>query len=502
MGRTMVQVIATKSNSGRPQAGDLTQASDPAAVAPGNAGSRDLFLAIGGAVAVGLVASLAVWSDLLPAAIAAAVVAVAALVLALRSFWHFTLFVIVARPVVDAFSRDQGGLEPSAGFVLAVTALTGLWLVARVLGGRRLRLSTPAGWVVMLMSVIALSAAVAASFPSVVVATKIASAVLLLVALEQLFDDDPSRIVPGLRAVIISAFVPAGLALVQTQVGGFDVGYHPIGVAERVKGSFVHPSVLAGFCVVVLLVSFLGRAVVGSRAWRITATVVGVTMSALLVLTYTRGAWIAAIVAGIYVAVVLKPRLLIGIAAAIVIIVIAVPSITSRFSDLRSETDATTNTPNSMAWRFDYWERIIPLGADQPLTGIGIGMTRQRPGYDFEPHSIYIQSFVESGVFATAGLAGGIVSGILAVRRVRKRGPTPMTRRLGVLAGALGVAFLVQGITDNMLTQLSILYPLAVPMAWVFAASRAPGRFALEDRGQDQRAERLTGQMIGQPTDA
>lgn len=476
----MVQVIATKSNSGRPHAGEAGSESDAAGAPSSGTRNVDRWLVIGGVTGVVLAASLAIWWDLLPAAVAVAVIAAIALVVALRSFWHFTLFVIVARPVVDAFSRDQGGLEPAAGFVLAVTALTGLWLVARVFGGRRLRLSAPAGWVVMLMSVIALSAAVAASFPSVVVATKIASAVLLLVALEQLFDDDPSRIVSGLRAVIVSAFVPAGLALVQTQVGGFDVGYHPIGVAERVKGSFVHPSVLAGFCVVVLLVSFLGRALVGSRAWRITATVVGVTMSALLVLTYTRGAWIAAIVAGIYVAVVLKPRLLIGIAAAIVIIVVTVPSITSRFSDLRSETDATTNTPNSIAWRFDYWERILPLGADQPLTGIGIGMTRERRGYDFEPHSIYIQSFVESGVFASAALAGVIATGVVAVRRTRKRAPTASARRLGVLAGAVGMAFLVQGITDNMLTQLSILYPLLVPIGWVFAASRAPERFVPE----------------------
>lgn len=476
----MVQVIATKSNSGRSLAGDSEPTVDPsrATSSPSPVG-WDLPVVLVGVVGVVLVASLATISDLLPAAVAAAVVAVAALTVALRSFWHFTLFVIVARPIVDAFSRDQGGLEPSAGFVLAVTALTGLWLVARVVGGRRLKLSAPTGWVLVLMSAIALSSVVAASFPSFVVATKIASAVLLLVALEQLFDDDPTRIVPALRAVVVSAIVPAALALVQTQVGGFDVGYHPIGVAERVKGSFVHPSVLAGFCVVVLLVCFIGREVMGSRLWRGTATVMGLVMGGLLVLTYTRGAWIAAIVAAVYVAVVLKPRLLIGIAAIVIIVAVAVPSIGSRFADLRSETDATTNTPNSMAWRFNYWERILPLGAAQPLTGIGIGMTRQRPGYDFEPHSIYVQSFVESGVVATAALAGVVGSGVMAVRRTRKRGRGHTTRRIGVLAGAVGVAYLVQGLTDNLLTQLSIIYPFLVPIAWAFAASRSPDRFAL-----------------------
>lgn len=428
------------------------------------------------AVVVGFVAST---SDLIPLGIAAVVMGGLALYAALIDFYAFVLFVLVVRPVVEVVSTDNGRLEPSGLMGLVFAACAVLWLISRARGGLPVKISAPTGWAGMLTIFIVLSAVSAADAMSIGTSVKMVSALLMLVVLEQLFTDDPDRFHTALRAVLISAVAPAVVALVQTQTGGFDVGYHPIGVTERVRGTFVHPSVLAAFAVIVFWMAFIGRYLYRRGVQRAAMLVLAVAFLPILVLTYTRGAWIAAVVAVVYVGLVLRPKLVLVLGALLVVIVLAVPSVTSRFSDLQSETDATTDTPNSLAWRVEYWGQILPLGIEHPLTGIGIGVTRTLDNYGFEPHNIYLQTFVESGAFATLAFGGLIVSGSMAVRRVRRSAASsPAGRVVAVMAGAVGLSILVEGITDNLLTQMSILYPAMVPLAWVFAASRAPERFA------------------------
>ena len=463
----MVQVFAGKTNS-------------PDLRTEGYGGGRDTFILVLGALLTTGVALLAEVSSLIPAGVAAAVVIAGAAVVAMRDFWTFILLTLAIRPALDAFTTDdptKSSIEPSAVVGAALLLMTALWLIGRHRSGKKLHVSVPTGCICTMMAFIMVSSLASMKFASITVAIKLLSATLLLIAFEQFFEERPSRINQAIGALLISAVVPFVMAVNQVFNGGSDVGYHPIGVEDRVQGSFVHPSVLAYFCLVILWTGFMSLYLRRWRHRRGLLVLVCLSAAPILVLTYTRGAWIALVAGVVYVGVVLQPKLLAGRAVVVVLVLLLVPSVTARCSDLQSTNDAVTNTPNSMAWRVQYWGRILPFGERSPIVGVGLGIMRQTPNYGYEPHSIYVQSFVEGGVFVSASLLAAIVASTLAVRKVRRRSRSQDARVIAVMAAGIGIGFLVEGFTDNLLTQVPLVYAMFVPLGWIFAASRAPEAF-------------------------
>ena len=70
-----------------------------------------------------------------------------------------------------------------------------------------------------------------------------------------------------------------------------------------------------------------------------------------------------------------------------------------------------------------------------------------------------------------------MIAGAVAIRKVRKYSGSHDARILAVMAAGVGISFLVHGTTDNLLTQAPLLYPLVVPLSWVFVAARSPQDF-------------------------
>ena len=115
--------------------------------------------------------------------------------------------------------------------------------------------------------------------------------------------------------------------------------------------------------------------------------------------TFTRSAWLAAIAAVILVAVLGRRRLLIGgLVIGAVVALAAVPTIAERFADLGASTSPNGYATNSLVWRFDYWDEVIPLAARDPVTGIGLGMSSFETVQAKEPHNDPLRAYVETGI--------------------------------------------------------------------------------------------------------
>ena len=72
----------------------------------------------------------------------------------------------------------------------------------------------------------------------------------------------------------------------------------------------------------------------------------------------------------------LRRRLLIGgLILGAVVSLVAVPTIVERFADLGASSSPNGYATNSLVWRFDYWDQVLPLAAKDPITGIGLGMS-------------------------------------------------------------------------------------------------------------------------------
>jgi putative inorganic carbon (HCO3(-)) transporter len=225
----------------------------------------------------------------------------------------------------------------------------------------------------------------------------------------------------------------------------------------------LHPNVLAGALVLGLpvplaLLIFAGQRL--QRYERIAATVAVAGMAIVLVLTKSRGAWLAAAVAAAVLLVLRWRRSLLvlgvaGVLAAFVLAGIGWPTVAAKLN--------ASGMDVGVPGRLEIWSRGLYLVQDFPFTGIGMGAFEQvtnalYPYFLIGPnadaphaHNIFLQVAVDlglPGLLAWLGLLCMVVLSAWRVHRTGRRGADMWTAGLG--AGLLGsqVALAVHGLFD------------------------------------------------------
>jgi O-antigen ligase len=436
-----------------------------------------LCVAVGLAVAAGVTLGTTDRVSARPFIVAGAVVAGVLLAwLAVTRFWLMLVVLFAARTSLDAFKADafgSGGLEPGTvvGAVFLVAAL--VWLVGRWRAGF---------WTPISRSSKALSAFAAAALASSVGAemrihsfqqsSKLVSIAVMLIVLEQLFHDHPERIRPIFAAVLASLAVPAIVAYLQLRGGGerisagIDLG--------RVKGTFVHPNSFAVYLGIVMLfcVALLPHV---ERWWRRPMLCALAIAAPLVLFTYSRGAWVAIMIALLFVGLTQNRILVVALLAGVVIIGFSVPSVSQRLSDLgqsRAQPRARAQ-PDSFSWRVGYWRDVLPMGVKSPIDGIGFEMVRELRPERLPPHNAFVQAFVETGVVGVVALLAVIAAVWADLRRAARRLRDGFGRGMTVAATAISISVLIQLFSENLLSQPALLWYLVVPIAWVLAVTGA-----------------------------
>jgi O-antigen ligase len=152
--------------------------------------------------------------------------------------------------------------------------------------------------------------------------------------------------------------------------------------------------------------------------------------------------------------------------------------VTSRLSDLdivqpkkHQQVDA-----NSAEWRVDYWQRVLPLFNDSPVTGIGVDMIPHETPEAAPAHSAFIDVIVETGILGIAALLAVIVTIWIGLRRAGRRLTEGPGRGIVVGAAAICLATLFQFFSESLVTQPAILWYAVAPLAWAIAVGgRAEG---------------------------
>ena len=400
----------------------------------------------------------------------AIVVGVAAAVLAATRFWAMVVVMFVTRAGLDAFKLDdytQGSnaLDPGVVVGLVFVASAAAWLLAQWRSGELRRPSAPAAWFVGLASVATVSALATGAVSSLTVSLKVWAGALMLVVLEQAYRQRPERVAAVLAAGAVSLIAPA--------VVGFWQLSQPRELAtflevSRINGTFVHANPYATYLVIVAVMAL--ALLPHLRGWaRAGATVALAAASVLTLFTYARGGWIALVLGVLVVGYFQDRRLVAAVVAVSVGVFVFVPSVATRLSDLTDSTEIVNGNANSLSWRIGYWERLLPLAKENPLTGIGLDQVMVRSPERLMPHNSYIQALVETGLLGAVALVGLIVSTIVAVRTVLRRTAPGPTRAVAIGTAAIGAGWLVQMGSENLLTQAAIFWYLAGPLAFVLA---------------------------------
>ncbi|MGP8160573.1 MAG: O-antigen ligase family protein [Candidatus Dormibacteria bacterium] len=407
--------------------------------------------------------------------------------LGLVNFENFVLFTIALRASLDITKPSSGNtgaagvssasstsaLDPAGALAILFILMAFFWFLTRHREGRR---SPPAS-----IHRICLFIFCAAGFLSVIDSTdvlfsvtsalKVGAVVAMLAVLEVMLVDR-AAIQRMIAAIYLSAVVPVGytLILIVTHHSQFTSG----GFA-RFEGTFSQPN---PFAIYLTMLIVMGVAIFPHLSRRnkflMSALLFGCVIA--LYSTFTRSAWLAAIAAVILVAVLGRRRLLIGgLVIGAVVALAAVPTIAERFADLGASTSPNGYATNSLVWRFDYWDEVIPLAARDPVTGIGLGMSSFETVQAKEPHNDPLRAYVETGIVGLLAYFLLLTSmGLVARQSMRytKRRPRSYERSIAIGFVACVIAFVVLSLVSNVITQVVVLWYYVAFAAAAYAVTR------------------------------
>jgi putative inorganic carbon (hco3(-)) transporter len=424
--------------------------------------------------------SLPISGPVFVATVALGVVAVVALgYLSLHRFEWLIWVVLLTRPILDLTKAEPGaGAETQSSGQLATLMGVALivagpvWLAGISRQGRRLPLGVISRALLLLTATSLISVLMSANpAVSAVQVARTTGAVMVFVVLEQMLRTrrDARR---ALIVCALSTVFPLIVGLVQLATGtGFDGGDGLV----RITGSFLHPNTFGFFLVMVLLMGYpMRRCVRGRQRWLLDALLVVCLVE--LVLTYSRGSWIVLVCGLLVVGVIADRRLLLGLLLTLPVIaagvLLFVPSVVERLTDLSTPDTLGGRAGNSATWRLAHLEELLSDGVT--IFGIGPKMSEQLTVGGKAPHNDAARMLVENGVVGLVlyltFLAGLVVLAGRALRRLRRG----FDRALAVGFTATVTAFLLDSMGANLITQFVLLIYLltlaAIVQTWVVTA--------------------------------
>ncbi len=453
---THVDTIAT---------GVAQQPARPAAPAPGP-GRRGLDWGTIATAVLGIALSVYTVTGILDGgsrmAVALPVAAIVALVLVWVALTDLETFVLVALTIRSSLDAISGGPQLLLGAMLL--AAGGFWLFNRrmQLGHRfpasRLGLAYAVFGVVALLGVLTSADVVASSTEW----SRIASITIIFLVVEQ-FAARGSALKPFVAAIGLAALVPAAAAFAQLTSGQ---GLFIAGGYSRITGTFDHSNPLAYFSVVVLLVMVAVYPTV-SGLTRFAVGVVAALSGVLLLLTYTRSAWLVALIG---VAILLWRRRafpLLGVLVAVVLLAGATPQVQGRFADLETAAQTSGKPANSLAWRWAYWQEAMDVAKPSPIAGVGLRSVAQTTNEGKQPHNDVIRSYVELGIpglLSYLFVLGMMVwTGVRAAADARRRRLRGIERAISEAGLVVALSVVTLSLVANLMSQVVVMmYAVAV----------------------------------------
>ena len=395
--------------------------------------------------------------------------AVAAVVFAWLVFARFELFVLAIlaiRAALDAFGGLGGGLG-AAGAVSVIFLCVGtIWLFAEPIS-RRVAVPRFVWPVAAFVGAGALSILVAKNqIGAIEDVIRFATLVLIVLVLNQLLTTR-RELKHLLTAVYVSLAIPAIVGAYQVAT---KTGFHESADFSRVRGTFDHPNPFAIYLTMLIVMGVALVLKVERRSVKLALLGAISLCGIFLVLTYTRSAWIATIAGLLVVAFFEGKRLLPLMGFAVVLVVMLVPSVAMRFSDLSTETTQSGAAGNSLVWRFEYWQQALQL-SENPIVGAGLRTVQASTDVSKEPHNDFIRVYVETGLIGLSAYLWFLFSLVRSARRSIRSTRSALEHSVAVgFAGCLA-AFLLLSLVSNVISQLVILWYF---LAFAVAAAAGP----------------------------
>ena len=223
-------------------------------------------------------------------------------------------------------------------------------------------------------------------------------------------------------------------------------------ITIRVWSTLENPNVLAEYLLLVIPLAVAGIFTSVSASGKIYSAVAAGTMVLCMLLTWSRGGWLGLAIAAAVFLVLLDRRFIpVGIVGLVVLLLILPESIMARLASVGDLSDSSTS------YRVYIWMAAVNMLKDFWLCGFGTGTAAFRsvyPAYSFNavsaPHShnLYLQVFCENGLLGIVALLGAMCSGVLALGRTLTVTGSKKTRVRACALMASLAGFAAQSLTD------------------------------------------------------
>ena len=421
-----------------------------------------------------------------------ALLLLALVIVGLVNFQLFVFITIAIRSSLDIARPDLGnngtasggagtayasGLDPAGALAITFMVASLFWFMSRRMNKatspppsiHRIALSTFA--ITGYLSVIASSRPLISLLEAIRV-----SAVAVMLAVMEILLVDRAAIKRLILAIYLSAMVPVGLTLFyialhkpQFTSGGF----------SRYQGTFSQPN---PFAIYLTMLIIMGVALLPYLKMRVRILMLVLIAASVVCLyhTYTRSAWVAAVIGVVAVAIIGRRKMLgAALFACLVVGLLAVPTISQRFADLASVAGGSTvntqgNTSNSIQWRFSYWTEVLPLANNNPITGIGLRMSSFLTSQNKEPHNDFLRAYVETGIVGAIAYFGLLLSMVLVARQGLRHSGPGFDRSIAVGFAGCVIAFVLISIVSNVITEVIVLWYYVAFAAAAYAVTKFP----------------------------
>jgi putative inorganic carbon (HCO3(-)) transporter len=264
-----------------------------------------------------------------------------------------------------------------------------------------------------------------------------------------------ARIQKLLDALAATFVIPALIGFMQMVTGR---GWADI-VGNRIYGTFVHPNAF-GIWLVCFFSIFLCQAFVQTGWRRQVALAIVMASSILLLGTYARASWAAALTVVVVLGLFSK-RVLLFAGLIVVLAAASVPSIAHRVADPFGENSSFADRRGLWAGAIEQWKSETASDDSSfatvlnRLAGTGPGSTesltaRERGGVGYAAHNDYVKVLLEYGVLGLLFFLLMALSLLFSAYHTWIHAPDRLTSAVAVSFLALTLGILVASYTDNI----------------------------------------------------
>jgi len=391
--------------------------------------------------------------------------------LAMTRIAAFALVLLAVRSSLDITSIQASGTRggssgvPATAVSLLLIFAVSLWVPAQRRVGEALPALSIAGIAVAVTAVLSSVGSIEKAV-TIIEAARVTSAAAMLVLLVGIVRTR-KQVRSTLRVVYVSAVVPFVVAAWQVASAGSTAFKD----ASRIVGTFSHPNAFGAYLALLLVagVAFVQSVKGVERRVLQSLLIVGF---GLLVLTFSRGSWIATVLGLIVVAVVQRRPSVIGLLIGVMAVAATVPAVWVRLSDLGEIRSLSGGEGNSLVWRFDFWRETLQFADRNPATGIGLDMAQVVMADGNLPHNDFIRMYVEAGWLGLTALLALLCVLVATAWRAMAIGVSDPERAVGAgFSGSLTVIIIVM-VGGNVISTVVLLWYFFAIAACAHAVSR------------------------------